>query len=104
MDALLNFGTWFFNHIYMISMIAFILWKGKVAWNIFVIQPLQGEDGITSNIELARYTLIILLVYMVYKEGEGATYPVEVFYALVVGVILVGGFEKFATSLIKNKK
>jgi hypothetical protein len=105
MDALISFGTWFFDNLITIGISFFVLWKGKIAWNIFIIQPLQGPDKTTSNTELARFALVIFLGYMVYQEGqaEGSLYPVEVFYALIIGVILVGGFEKAAMALISKK-
>ena len=81
----------------------FLIWKGKELYLYFVLQPLRGGNGVVQMDEFAKYVMMVLLIYMVYREGQDEShyYDVSVFWAMVVGAFLIAGIKEFAQVLPK---
>ena len=98
MDAITHFGTWFFDHIFMVILIAFLIWEGKRVYRTLFLQPIRGGNGVAQMDEVAKWLMMIFLGYMVWKEGEAPeqAYPESVFWAMVIGAFLIAGVKEFA--------
>ena len=99
-ESLIQFVTnyWFYSLVMF-----FLIFKGNELYTYFLLQPLRGGNGVVQMDEFAKYIMMILLVYMVYKEGESAeqVFPESVFWAMVVGAFLIAGVKEFAVLLQK---
>ena len=67
---------WIWENLFQIVIVGIIVANLKMALQTFVVQPIQGTDKKTSMPELAQYILILLLIYMIYKEAQA---PEELF-------------------------
>lgn len=106
MDMVQSFLLWVVDHWVVFTLILLIILKGEQLYTYFLLQPLRGGNGVVQMDEFAKYIMMILLVYMVYKEGESAeqVFPESVFWAMVVGAFLIAGVKEFAVLLQKWTK
>ena len=102
-DALLDFFAWCFNNIFVILIILFLVWEGRMLYKTLFLQPIRGGNGIAQMDEVAKWLMMVYLGYMVWKEGEeiGQAYPEGVFWAMVIGAFLIAGVKEFAVVLGK---
>ena len=95
-------ALWIFENLFQIVIVGIIVANLKMALQTFVVQPIQGTDKKTSMPELAQYILILLLIYMIYKEAQAPEelFTGEKFLAVAGAVAGIAGVQLWK----KNEK
>ena len=93
---------WIWENLFQIVIVGIIVANLKMALQTFVVQPIQGTDKKTSMPELAQYILILLLIYMIYKEAQAPEelFTGEKFLAVAGAVAGIAGVQLWK----KNEK
>ena len=94
--------VWMWENLFQIVIVGIIVANLKMALQTFVVQPIQGTDKKTSMPELAQYILILLLIYMIYKEAQAPEelFTGEKFLAVAGAVAGIAGVQLWK----KNEK
>ena len=98
--------NWVLDNLLLLLIIVILIWERHTLYNSLLLQPLRGGNGVTQMDELAKYVMLVILVYMTYREGEteGSVYPESVFWAMIIGVALIAGIKEFAQVLNRVSK
>jgi hypothetical protein len=96
MEILNSITDFVSDHIALILALLFVAWKSKELYLYFVLQPLRGGNGVVQMDEFAKYCLVWILIYMVYREGQSEQhyYDVSIFWAMVIGIFLIAGVKE----------
>lgn len=68
----------------------------------FIFQPLRGGNGVVSIEELAKYTLIVLTVYVTEHLVSSGEFTATEYGILIGSVIGIAGIQMYFNN--KNKK
>lgn len=95
----------FMNNYVLHIVVAIILYKKRdQLFESLFLQPIRGGNGVTQSDELAKYSLIGLLIFMVYIERQpGEQYASEIFMFIAASVAGLAGLKRHYDH-IKNER
>ena len=89
--------SWIWVNIFKLGILSLILFNIKKIIDIFILQPIQGDDKHTSMDELAKYVILALLCAAMYvngtRETEWAPYSDATIAVLIAGVFSIAAIK-----------
>lgn len=99
--------AWIWSNIFKLGLILILILNIRKFIKIFILQPLQGSDDITSMNELAKFIILGCLIWTTYVNGsrttEWAPYSDATTAALISGVFAIAAINP-VVSIWKKKK
>jgi hypothetical protein len=100
--------SWIWANIIKLGLIGVVAVNIKKIINIFILQPLQGDDKKTSMNELAKFVILILLCFSFYVNGirttEWPVYSDTTIGYMLAGVFAIAAINPVAGMINKKKK
>jgi hypothetical protein len=98
--------SWIWSNIFKLGILSIILLNIRKVLDIFILQPLQGDDKKTSMNELAKFIILGLLVWVIYVNGarttQWAPYSDATVAALIGGVFAIAAIKPVAVALSRK--
>ena len=100
--------SWIWVNIFKLGFLGLVVLNIKKIIQIFILQPLQGDDERTSMNELAKFVILGLLIFTIHANKvritEYQTYSDTTIGYLIGGVFSIAAINPIASIFRKKKE